>query len=49
MQLENYTRVSGFVIVGFPGIQPEYYSLTAWLFLFLYVITVVGNSLLVVL
>ena len=45
----TFTQPSEFVIVGFPGIQPEYYNLTAWLFLFLYVITVGGNSLLVVL
>ncbi|XP_062309446.1 olfactory receptor 6N1-like [Osmerus eperlanus] len=49
-QVNNtFTQPSEFVIVGFPGIQPEYYNLTAWLFLFLYVITVGGNSLLVVL
>ncbi|XP_067085287.1 LOW QUALITY PROTEIN: olfactory receptor 6N1-like [Osmerus mordax] len=49
-QVNNtFTQPSEFVIVGFPGIQPEYYNLTAWLFLFLYVITVGGNFLLVVL
>ncbi|XP_052376455.1 olfactory receptor 10A4-like [Oncorhynchus keta] len=46
---ENYTRVSEFVIVGFPGLHPSFYQLVAWLFFFVYVITVVGNILLVVL
>ncbi|KAA8586851.1 hypothetical protein FQN60_000687 [Etheostoma spectabile] len=45
---ENYMRVSEFVIVGFPSLQPEYFDLVAWFF-FLYVTTVVGNLLLVVL
>ncbi|KAM3868683.1 odorant receptor 104-1 [Diretmus argenteus] len=45
---ENYTRVSEFVIVGFPGLQPEYFGMVAWFFFFLYMITVVGNLLLVV-
>lgn len=46
---ENYTRVSEFVIVGFPSLQPQYFDLVAWFFFFLYVTTVVGNLLLVVL
>ncbi|XP_039633917.1 olfactory receptor 2A12-like [Perca fluviatilis] len=46
---ENYTRVSEFVIVGFPSLQPEYFDLVGWFFFFLYVTTVVGNLLLVVL
>uniref|UniRef100_A0A667XBA3 Olfactory receptor n=1 Tax=Myripristis murdjan TaxID=586833 RepID=A0A667XBA3_9TELE len=45
---ENYTRVSEFVIVGFPSLQPEYFHLVAWFFFFLYLTTVVGNFLLVV-
>ncbi|XP_028277969.1 olfactory receptor 1009-like [Parambassis ranga] len=45
---ENYTRVSQFVIVGFPGLQLEYFILVAWFFFLLYVTTVVGNLLLVV-
>uniref|UniRef100_A0A8C7RNK3 G-protein coupled receptors family 1 profile domain-containing protein n=1 Tax=Oncorhynchus mykiss TaxID=8022 RepID=A0A8C7RNK3_ONCMY len=45
----NYTRVSEFVIVGFPGLHPSFNQLVAWLFFFVYVITVVGNILLVVL
>uniref|UniRef100_UPI003AB03358 uncharacterized protein n=1 Tax=Centroberyx gerrardi TaxID=166262 RepID=UPI003AB03358 len=48
MELENYTRVSEFVIVGFPSLQPEYFDLVAWFFFFLYVTTAVGNLLLVV-
>ncbi|XP_071219337.1 olfactory receptor 1E16-like [Salvelinus alpinus] len=46
---ENYTRVSEFVIVGFPGLHPSFNQLVAWFFFFIYVITVVGNILLVVL
>uniref|UniRef100_A0A667XHM8 Olfactory receptor 10A4-like n=1 Tax=Myripristis murdjan TaxID=586833 RepID=A0A667XHM8_9TELE len=46
--LPNYTRVSEFVIVGFPSLQPEYFHLVAWFFFFLYLTTVVGNFLLVV-
>lgn len=45
---ENYTRVSEFVIVGFPSLQSEYFDVVAWFFFFLYVTTVVGNLLLVV-
>ena len=45
---ENYTRVSEFVIVGFPSLRPEYFAVVAWFFFFLYVTTVVGNLLLVV-
>uniref|UniRef100_A0A667X2J6 Olfactory receptor 10A4-like n=1 Tax=Myripristis murdjan TaxID=586833 RepID=A0A667X2J6_9TELE len=47
-QAQNYTRVSEFVIVGFPSLQPEYFHLVAWFFFFLYLTTVVGNFLLVV-
>uniref|UniRef100_A0A8C7N2X5 Olfactory receptor 10A4-like n=1 Tax=Oncorhynchus kisutch TaxID=8019 RepID=A0A8C7N2X5_ONCKI len=49
MLQSNYTRVSVFVIVGFPGLHPSFYQLVAWFFFFIYVITVVGNILLVVL
>ncbi|XP_038860874.1 olfactory receptor 10A4-like [Salvelinus namaycush] len=45
---ENYTRVAEFVIVGFPGLHPSFFQLVAWFFFFVYVITVVGNFLLVV-
>uniref|UniRef100_A0A667XR66 Olfactory receptor 10A4-like n=1 Tax=Myripristis murdjan TaxID=586833 RepID=A0A667XR66_9TELE len=48
MWIRNYTRVSEFVIVGFPSLQPEYFHLVAWFFFFLYLTTVVGNFLLVV-
>uniref|UniRef100_A0A3P9JP64 Olfactory receptor n=1 Tax=Oryzias latipes TaxID=8090 RepID=A0A3P9JP64_ORYLA len=37
-----------FIIVGFPDLQQEYFHLVAWIFFLLYVITVVGNSILVV-
>ncbi|XP_038820715.1 olfactory receptor 10A4-like [Salvelinus namaycush] len=45
----NYTSVSEFVIVGFPGLHPSFNQLVAWFFFFIYVTTVVGNILLVVL
>ncbi|XP_034148905.1 LOW QUALITY PROTEIN: olfactory receptor 56B1-like [Esox lucius] len=44
---ENYTRVSEFVIVGFPGLHPSYFQLMAWFFFFIYVTTISGNFLLV--
>uniref|UniRef100_A0A3Q1HHS8 Olfactory receptor n=1 Tax=Anabas testudineus TaxID=64144 RepID=A0A3Q1HHS8_ANATE len=47
-QIDNYTRVSEFFIVGFPSLPSEYFELVAWFFFFLYVITVVGNLLLIV-
>uniref|UniRef100_A0A3P8XNP4 Olfactory receptor n=1 Tax=Esox lucius TaxID=8010 RepID=A0A3P8XNP4_ESOLU len=43
----NYTRVSEFVIVGFPGLHPSYFQLMAWFFFFIYVTTISGNFLLV--
>ncbi|XP_051256680.1 odorant receptor 104-1 isoform X2 [Dicentrarchus labrax] len=46
---ENYTQVSEFVIMGFPSLQPGNFNLVAWFFFFLYVATVGGNLLLVVL
>lgn len=45
---DNYTRVSQVVIVGFPGLQPEYFVLVGCFFFFLYLTTVLGNLLLVV-
>lgn len=49
MQLEkNWTRITDFILVGFPTLQPEYYGLVAFIFCVVYVITVVGNLLLVV-
>lgn len=44
----NFTTVSEFLIVGFPDLQREYFHLVAWFFFVLYVITVVGNLILVV-
>ncbi|KAM6986125.1 odorant receptor 104-1 [Aplochiton taeniatus] len=45
---ENYTHISEFVLVGFPGLQQDDFQLVAWFFFFLYVVIVVGNFLLVV-
>uniref|UniRef100_A0A3Q1HJJ7 Olfactory receptor n=1 Tax=Anabas testudineus TaxID=64144 RepID=A0A3Q1HJJ7_ANATE len=44
----NHTLVTEFVIVGFPSLQPEYFHLVGWFFFFLYVTTVMGNLLLIV-
>ncbi|XP_076130262.1 olfactory receptor 2AT4-like [Alosa pseudoharengus] len=41
-------RIKEFILVGFPGLHPDYYGLVAFIFCLVYVITVVGNSLLVV-
>ncbi|XP_041864623.1 odorant receptor 104-1 [Melanotaenia boesemani] len=45
---KNYTRVSELFIVGFPSLQPEYFHIVAWFFFVLYVTTLVGNLVLVV-
>ncbi|XP_026877919.2 LOW QUALITY PROTEIN: putative gustatory receptor clone PTE01 [Electrophorus electricus] len=42
------TVVTEFFIIGFPGLQPEYYNLLATLFFVIYVLAVFGNSVLVV-
>ncbi|XP_028839815.1 olfactory receptor 1-like [Denticeps clupeoides] len=49
MLQENWTTVKEFILVGFPGLNPKYYGLVAALFFLVYVTTVVGNSILVVL
>ncbi|MEQ2306459.1 hypothetical protein AMECASPLE_008516 [Ameca splendens] len=45
---ENNTKVSNFFIVGFPGLQLEYFHMVAWFFFILYVTTVMANLVLVV-
>uniref|UniRef100_A0A3B5PVU3 Olfactory receptor n=1 Tax=Xiphophorus maculatus TaxID=8083 RepID=A0A3B5PVU3_XIPMA len=45
---ENYTEVSTFIIVGFPGLQLEYFHMVAWFLFILYVTIVMGNLVLVV-
>ncbi|XP_024862068.1 olfactory receptor 6N1-like [Kryptolebias marmoratus] len=47
---ENSTQVqvSEFFIVGFPSLQHQYFHLAAWFFFILYVTTVFGNLVLVV-
>uniref|UniRef100_A0A3B5LV26 Olfactory receptor n=1 Tax=Xiphophorus couchianus TaxID=32473 RepID=A0A3B5LV26_9TELE len=45
---ENYTEVSTFIIVGFPGLQLEYFHMVAWFLFILYVTIVTGNLVLVV-
>ncbi|XP_041948125.1 olfactory receptor 2AT4-like [Alosa sapidissima] len=45
---ENRTTIKEFILVGFPTLHPDYYGLVAFIFCIVYVITVVGNSFLVV-
>ncbi|XP_072547057.1 olfactory receptor 2AT4-like [Salminus brasiliensis] len=41
----NITSVKNFVIVGFPGLQPKYYGLVSVVMFFVYVCTLLGNGL----
>ncbi|KAJ8342656.1 hypothetical protein SKAU_G00325840 [Synaphobranchus kaupii] len=45
----NQTTVKEFFIVGFPGLHPDYYELMGAFLFLIYVTTMVGNSLLVML
>ncbi|XP_036379742.1 olfactory receptor 1-like [Megalops cyprinoides] len=45
----NQTTITEFIIVGFPGLHPEYNGLVSTVFFLIYVTTVTGNSFLVVL
>ncbi|XP_028839878.1 olfactory receptor 10A5-like [Denticeps clupeoides] len=49
MLQENWTTIKEFILVGFPELPPEYYGLVSCAFFFIYVITMAGNSLLVIL
>ncbi|XP_046892113.1 olfactory receptor 2AT4-like [Hypomesus transpacificus] len=49
MSQGNDSAVSEFFIVGFPGLLPEYYSLASSVLFFVYLFTLVGNSLIIVL
>lgn len=39
----SVTKVESFVILGFPGLSPQYYGLVSTVFFFIYLIIVVGN------
>uniref|UniRef100_A0AAY4EK48 Olfactory receptor n=1 Tax=Denticeps clupeoides TaxID=299321 RepID=A0AAY4EK48_9TELE len=45
----NRTTITQFIIVGFPGLQAEYYGLVSMSLFMIYITTVVGNSLLLLL
>ncbi|XP_036393593.1 olfactory receptor 2AT4-like [Megalops cyprinoides] len=45
MAQENQTGVKEFVIVGFPGLRPEYYGLASAVMFLVYFCTLVGNVL----
>ncbi|XP_012683887.2 olfactory receptor 2AT4-like [Clupea harengus] len=45
---ETGFRIKEFILVGFPGLHPDYYGLVAFILCLVYVTTVVGNSVLVV-
>ncbi|XP_004632943.2 olfactory receptor 7A17-like [Octodon degus] len=47
MELENNTRISGFLLLGFSD-DPELQPLIYWLFLSMYLITMLGNLLIIV-
>uniref|UniRef100_A0A671S525 Olfactory receptor n=1 Tax=Sinocyclocheilus anshuiensis TaxID=1608454 RepID=A0A671S525_9TELE len=47
--LSRSSVVTEFFIVGFPGLQPKYYSLMAAFLLCIYIAVITGNSLIVVL
>ncbi|XP_029111399.1 olfactory receptor 2AT4-like [Scleropages formosus] len=44
MSVGNQTSVTEFFIVGFPGLQQNYYSLIASIFFLVYMCTLVGNA-----
>nr|ACU42262.1 olfactory receptor family C subfamily 300 member 1 [Oncorhynchus clarkii] len=43
MSVRNHSFVTEFVIVGFPGLQPEFYGLASAVLLIVYCCTLVGN------
>ena len=44
MKFTNTTNIKEFIIVGFPGLPPEYYGLVSVLLLLLFLAIVVGNA-----
>ncbi|KAL2094648.1 hypothetical protein ACEWY4_009367 [Coilia grayii] len=48
LQENNWTTIKEFVLGGFPTLHPDYFGLVALIFCVVYVITVVGNAILIV-
>ncbi|XP_065112895.1 olfactory receptor 1E16-like [Paramisgurnus dabryanus] len=49
MLLKNWTTISEFIIVGFPGLHSDYYGLVSTVFFLIYIFTVAGNTFFLVL
>ncbi|XDV54473.1 hypothetical protein PO909_022757 [Leuciscus waleckii] len=49
MLQNNWTTITEFIIVGFPGLHPDYYGLVAAIFFIVYTTTVAGNTVFLVL
>ncbi|KPP56586.1 hypothetical protein Z043_125784, partial [Scleropages formosus] len=49
MSATNQTSVKEFFIVGFPGLHPMYFGLTSVLLFFVYMFTLVGNGIFLIL
>ncbi|XP_028976990.2 olfactory receptor 2AT4-like [Esox lucius] len=49
MSLGNQSLVTAFFIVGFPGLQPEFYGLVSAVLLFVYICILMGNVLILAL
>ncbi|XP_067255257.1 olfactory receptor 1E16-like [Chanodichthys erythropterus] len=49
MLQKNWTTITEFIIVGFPGLHPDYYGLVAAIFFIVYTTTVAGNTVFLVL
>ncbi|XP_026076128.1 olfactory receptor 1-like [Carassius auratus] len=46
---KNWTTITEFIIVGFPGLHPDYYGLVSAIFFVVYMTTVAGNTVFLVL
>ncbi|XP_037533800.1 putative olfactory receptor 10D4 [Nematolebias whitei] len=49
MSARNYSRVTEFILTGFPGLHPEYYGLVSAVLFFVYLMTVMENVVVLVL
>ncbi|KAI4889718.1 hypothetical protein NFI96_009931 [Prochilodus magdalenae] len=49
MPQNNESTFIEFFIMGFPGLRPEYYNLIGAIFFIIYVIIIMGNSIVIVL
>ncbi|XP_037553354.1 olfactory receptor 52E8-like [Nematolebias whitei] len=45
MSERNYSRVNEFLLTGFPGLHPEHYGLVSAVLFFVYLMTVIANTL----